>query len=91
MRETTQVAVQEVEAASSTIQTQRCRRPQSQSQSASAAAAAMVEVAYSMVWLLLVESSVVRGQADQVDMALAGLESYRALQTQVAHTMGPAA
>lgn len=76
MRETTQGAVQEVEAASSTIQTQRCRRPQSQSQSATAAAAAMVEAAYLMVWLLLVESSVVHGQADQVDIALAGLESH---------------
>ena len=77
MRETTKVAVQEVEAASSTIQTQRYRRPQPQSQSAAAAAAAMVEVAYSMVWLLLAESSVtVGGQADQVDMALAGLESH---------------
>ena len=81
MREPTQVAmqevaVQEVEAASSTIRTRRCRRPQSQSQSVTAAAVAMVEVAYSMVWLLLVESSVVGGQADQVDMALAGLELH---------------
>ena len=75
MRETTQGAVQEVEVASSTIQTRRCRQPRSQSQSATAAASAMVETAILMVWLLPVESSVVHGQADQVDMALAGPES----------------